>query len=230
MRAKNIQPKHVELNIRFGRLYTAMDEFEKAIKHYGIALKVDQENVEAIGQLASLYSFSGDTEKALNLLQPYLKKSPVDRSIAIVLADICRSIKKCDEAKYYLEEILKGHVDPITKGSILFALGKIYDRDEEYNNAFKCYDEANKLNDFKYDEWEERQITSEITEKLNTDFFKLLPKAKNISKKLKPVFIVGMPRSGTSLVEQILSSHPQVHGAGERMEIPAIAMTLQKKT
>ena len=44
----------------------------------------------------------------------------------------------------------------------------------------------------------------------------------------KPVFVVGMPRSGTSLVEKILASHPDVFGAGERPNIAAMAADLEK--
>ena len=64
--------------------------------------------------------------------------------------------------------------------------------------------------------------------RLNADFFKQIDHAKHLSKRIQPVFIVGMPRSGTSLTEQILSRHPAVHAAGERLEIPQFALSVCK--
>lgn len=230
MKAKKINPEHVFLNIRLGSLYTAMNEFDKAVKHYKIALKFEPDNSDATGQLASAYAYGGDTNKAIKIITPFLNRPPVGISVSIAFAQICRSLNRCNEAKKCLEDLLKNGIDQLNESTVLFALGNIYDREESYDKAFECFKRANDLNDFSYSSWEEELLVHEIKEKLNKDYFKYTMHAKKMAKHLKPVFIIGMPRSGTSLVEQILSSHPFIYGAGERMEIPDIARSISKES
>ncbi len=226
-RAQKIEPDHVELNINFGRLYTAMNEFDKAYKYFQRALAIEPDHVEGVGQLASLYSYNGENEKAYQILLPHLRKENVAVSIALVFAGICRSLKKCEEARDCLEQLLESGVDDLSKSSVQFALGKILDREQNFDLAFKHYHEANQAHGFSYNAWEERQEVQEIIKQFTTDYSNKLAKSKKLGKHIKPIFIVGMPRSGTSLVEQILSSHPLVYGAGERMEILDIVRNLQ---
>ena len=92
-------------------------------------------------------------------------------------------------------------------------MGKIYEKINNYNKAFHYFDLGNKLKkknigsiDFK---WEEKKF--EALKKILKKF-----KTKNFGyQSSKPIFIVGMPRSGSTLIEQIISSHSEVFGGGE---------------
>ena len=79
------------------------------------------------------------------------------------------------------------------------------------------------VSDASFDSWEQKTWVRQVIHRLDREFFSQAAHAKNLSKRIRPVFIVGMPRSGTSLVEQILSSHPDIHSAGERMELENFA-------
>lgn len=107
-----------------------------------------------------------------------------------------------------------------------FAAGKIFNDIKDYDKAFAFYEMGNR---FKNASFEIDQFRNEIDQMISVfsaEMIQSLVAAGNPSK--VPVFIVGMPRTGTTLVEQILSSHPDVHGAGELPDIASIAGTMKQ--
>ncbi len=110
-----------------------------------------------------------------------------------------------------------------------FALGRLLDNAERYDEAFIRYAAANADcradqadRGHRYDEPAFRQRIALLIRHYTKDYFgAAAPGASDM-----PVFVVGMPRSGTSLVEQIAASHSQVYGAGELQEIGLIADAL----
>ena len=102
------------------------------------------------------------------------------------------------------------------KISLGFALGKAYEDTKNFKDSFLCYKEANQLHrskiNFSLDA--EKNKFSKIKKLFNKKFVN--ENIKNGYQNSSSIFIVGMPRSGTTLVEQILSNHPKVFGAGEQ--------------
>jgi len=105
-----------------------------------------------------------------------------------------------------------------------FAAGKICDDSGFYDRAFEHFRHANELRRLPFD----RQIHSQGIDQLIAQFTRpLLETASGCGNPSPmPVFIVGMPRSGTSLVEQILASHPRVFGCGELRDLKEMAAQL----
>jgi len=108
-----------------------------------------------------------------------------------------------------------GTLPPDRQIELHFALGKLYDDDGDTERAIGHFQAGNGLRygQAPYDETEIADLVSACRSVFTPDFFAQRRALGNRSE--RPVFIVGMPRSGTTLVEQILASHPQVHGAGE---------------
>jgi hypothetical protein len=102
-----------------------------------------------------------------------------------------------------------------SKIGLNFALGKIFDDHNNYPQAFKYYAAANALKNesFNYSAEADAARFSELIKVFNADFIQQQQHLGGGSD--LPVFIVGMPRSATTLTEQIISSHPQVQAAGE---------------
>lgn len=100
-----------------------------------------------------------------------------------------------------------------------FALGKAYDELGRHAQAFECWRVANaiKRRHVAYDEAMFLGILKDLAAAFPAEVVAARRGAGEPSE--LPVFVVGMPRSGTSLVEQILASHPQAFGAGERMDL-----------
>ena len=98
---------------------------------------------------------------------------------------------------------------------IHFALGKALDDVGDYGRAFEHFRQGNALKrrEVDYDEATSRQVFRNLTGTVGSSLFKVLEGAGDPSG--LPIFVLGMPRSGSTLVEQILASHPQVHAAGE---------------
>lgn len=120
-----------------------------------------------------------------------------------------------------MEELLeKNSTQPIPLEDMIpihFSLGKVYDKLGEYDKVFAHYAQGNASSpaDFNIDR-QEKQL-QHIKESYGADFLRSAPRATHGSQ--RPVFIVGMPRSGTSLVEQILASHSSIAGGGELKNI-----------
>ena len=107
--------------------------------------------------------------------------------------------------------------EPGQGSNVHFALGYVLDKDGQYEAAFEHYLEANRLQRElkRYTTDSHRQFQRSILDAFGPAFQARARNFANASE--KPLFIVGLPRSGTSLLEQILSSHPAVHGGGEML-------------
>jgi len=108
-----------------------------------------------------------------------------------------------------------GAQDPRARSTLLFALAKRLEDRGDPDGAFACLEEANRLGRALPDVRPARPAgqLAEIARAFDRPLLARLAGAGVESR--RPIFIVGMPRSGTTLVEQIISAHPQVAGAGE---------------
>jgi tetratricopeptide (TPR) repeat protein len=105
--------------------------------------------------------------------------------------------------------------------NVHFTLGYVLDKDGRYDAAFGHYLEANRLQRqlSQYSTDSQRELQASMQHAFGPEF---LARARRFADpSAKPLFIIGMPRSGTSLLEQILSSHPEVYGGGEMLFLHA---------
>ena len=107
-----------------------------------------------------------------------------------------------------------------------FAAGRLLDRVGSYDEAFENYRIGNRLFGADFSCRDLANTVDKHVAVYNKEFMRRAPRASHGSQ--RPVFIVGMPRSGTTLVEQILSIHPEVYGAGELEDINWMAISLPK--
>jgi tetratricopeptide (TPR) repeat protein len=107
-------------------------------------------------------------------------------------------------------------LSPRREVHLRYAFGKYYDDVGDYARAFENYRRANELSNANRPEHELRHLTQGIDRIIHAHTREWLSRARiDSNQSRRPVFIVGMPRSGTTLAEQILASHAEVHGAGE---------------
>ena len=135
---------------------------------------------------------------------------------------VSEKIGRTDDAVKYLESTLQlKNIRKSGLSRIHFALGKAFDISGEYDKAFHHYETGNKLVQTNFSSYYYRQQIDKEIDVFNKDFIKNLPTSSEQSS--RPIFIVGMQRSGTSLVEQIISSHSAVFGAGELTKITMLS-------
>lgn len=176
---------------------------------------------------AGLLEKFGEYEKARDIIEPFLAQEGTRSDAVIIYARMCHRFNRCEKAADLINDTLQNPDLPSdVRRSLLFALGRIYDRLEDFDRAFKNFQAANELKPYHYD----HQHFSNLVDRLTAPAVTRLVKDKGLLRRdrrsVTPVFIVGMPRSGTSLVEQIIASHPEAFGGGERLEIPSLAEKL----
>ena len=194
-----------------GNLKTNQHKSEEAKECFLKALKIDNELIPAKISLAGYYEQLGKFEESKKLYKEIIKIDPnytlADKSLSLI-----HKYNLGDDHIKTMEEKLAKNIDEDGAQKLNFALGKAYEDIGDYEKSFKFYETGNKL--YKKNIVYDAKIDVEYFEKIK-DFFK----NNNINPLndygQKMIFVVGMPRSGTTLTEQILSSHKDVYGAGE---------------
>lgn len=188
---------------------------KEAFKFANIAEKFLGEDVRPTLARSRAYLDAGQFDDAVGESYKALEKDPT--SIG-AFANIVRTKKL--EPNDPLPEKMAEHLKTLRPDSpqlpaLHFALGKHWDDQKDYDQAFEHYLVANKTKRalYPYDRDGEQSVLDRIHETLETFNFEELKKFGNTSD--KPIFITGSPRSGTSLVQQILSRHKDVATAGE---------------
>jgi tetratricopeptide (TPR) repeat protein len=137
-----------------------------------------------------------------------------------------------DEEVARIEALASQSGRPIQERSgLFFALARIRERAGEYAQAFAHYRQANELlkaylqaRGAAYDPAQYRRFVDRLIAVLTPTYFERV-RSFGVDSDV-PVFVVGMPRSGTTLAEQVLASHPRVHGAGELHDIEHLVLRL----
>lgn len=203
-------------------LYNALGQFEKTLECCEAIFNKSPNDERAATVAASTYEILNDPQRAFTYIEPFLEKDIPSVSIALCYANIGRKIGQSEDTIKYLESALQlVNIGVTDLSSMHFVLGRALDKAGEYDKAFNHYDTGNKLlqSDFNPDAF--RQYINDTIQVFNSDFKKHLSVSSEQTS--RPIFIIGMPRSGTSLVEQIIASHTSVFGAGELEKISKLS-------
>jgi len=211
-----IKPDYVVAIINYANLKEFLNDFYIAIELYLSVLKLKSEISKAyiFLKLSRLYLSIGKNEKAKEYLSQLLKEFPNDTSSYQLYSEIT-DFKKDQKFIYDMEKLYKNkNLSKNDRINIAFSLGKAHDKLSNFNKAFTYFNEANKLKrtQVKFNLEDFLKLTSDIKSFfININYDEI--KKKNNQKKI--IFICGMPRSGTTLVEQIISAHNEVISTGE---------------
>jgi tetratricopeptide (TPR) repeat protein len=180
------------------------------------ALASDPNHVEALSLLGDLHVDRGDFEQAQELFQRALALQPDSPAVLCSIA-AQRRMTGADSAWLQgAEALLAGRLPLEHEIGLRFALGKSYDDLGRYEEAFRHFRRANELSKRHASPYERGNVARQVDNLIASfDAAFLDSPHPGASASPLPVLIVGMPRSGTSLIEQILASHPEVFGAGE---------------
>jgi tetratricopeptide (TPR) repeat protein len=207
-------PDNAELLYKIGNIYHKLNEIEQAGRYFNESLKLDADNINAKLGLINISYLKREHENALQEISDLFDANMDNAAIPVYYAEICHLDGSCRKVIERLEKLLENHhIKATYERPICFALGHLYDQLGEYDKAFPFFKRGNDLKAGQYDPSIMDRTVSSIISGYNRDSMK---KCATISRTgAQPLFIIGMPRSGTSLTDQILSSHPQIHGAGE---------------
>jgi len=215
-KALTLDPSQSDLYGNLGVLLSELGRYDEALENFGKARRINAENYQAIGGEAKIHLTRGEYDQAYRLLKPYIEARIGDPNILVLFASFCWRFQDCEKVIELMEQALQrdfsGYV-PNPATTLHASLARLYDKKQEYDKAFHHLRTGNEsmAGRFNYEQF--RNEIDVLMATFNREFLGAAPRATVPTK--MPIFIVGMPRSGTTLVEQILASHPQVHGAGE---------------
>jgi tetratricopeptide (TPR) repeat protein len=167
---------------------------------------------EAWGALGHLLLCTGKLDEAESCLSRAADLNP----IALASLVEARTLPDDPQAVERMERLVDNPLLPREpRAALHFALTKLLERKEEYHRAFGHAKSANELLGcaIGWDPEQNSKTVQNIAAAFTPDLFEKLQEKGSSSQ--RPIFVVGMPRSGTTLTEQILAGHPQVFGAGE---------------
>jgi len=212
-------PRFAEAHLNLGAVLRDLDNPDEAESCFHHALAINADNALALDQLGGLYSETGRFAEGREC---YLRALVIQPDNVRILFNLAQSGKAgADRPEIAALESLAGRSASLSgEQRILlhFALGKIYADLGENERSFAqyCAGNALKRNQTHYNESAELEIFERIRTVFNTELIRSKSSSGNMSD--RPVFILGMMRSGSTLVEQILASHTAVIAGGERTD------------
>lgn len=227
-RILTLRPDYAEVHYHLGNLLLGVDDLQEALESFRRAQGIRLGFTEAIGAEAQTLQKMGLFDESYECINSALERGMSSPSIVVALSEMATRVGQQEEAIKLAEQMLQqtGLSNEEYK-QLHFSVGSMYDNLECYQEAFEHYRQANSLYRGRFLRENHEQIVNGSIELFQPDRMPHLPKAQLESN--LPLFIVGMPRSGTSLVEQILASHQGVFGAGELNDINQYTNDMQKR-
>ena len=205
-----------EAHNNLGRSLNDYGRIEDAIKSFKDAITHKSDYAKAYFNLALSLKDIGDKKGFLKNIEKTLEIRPEWGAANYHLSQVKKYKKNDPEATKMHFFLDRGDLDMTDRINLNFALAKANEDMGNHDVQFKLLEEGNQLRkkELNYSIERDIQLFSRIKEAFNP-IPSFVGKAKSKANSLKPIFILGMPRSGTSLVHQILDSHNAVYGAGE---------------
>ncbi len=205
-------PKYISILNNLGNLKSYLNLNKSAIEYFNKILKINDKLLEPYYNLAINYEALGEFEKSSECLKKILELNPKFTDADRMLSIMTKYTSNHPHYLNILDKLQNIKLNEMQKSHLYFALGKYYEDISDYEKSFKNYLYGNKIIKKKTNYKIQKEENAFIKIK---DFNYENLNIPNIESSRKLIFIVGMPRSGTSLVEQILSSHQEVFGGGE---------------
>ncbi|GLQ93609.1 tetratricopeptide repeat-containing sulfotransferase family protein [Dyella acidisoli] len=210
----------------FGGLMYVQDRYIEAEHHYRRALELKPDYVEACNNLGRSIRRQGRLDEAREYFEAAMALDSESVEAYCNLASLRTFTPEHSEAARL--EKLEYKLPTLSEHMRIrywFSLGKMREDLGRYDDAFAAYAQGNQLKHAQVapDEASKIALIDNIRAVFDERFF--ANHSMPVSSGKAPIFIVGMPRSGTSLIEQILSSHPDIYGAGELLDLEAILLT-----
>ena len=178
------------------------------------SLQYQPDNVNTRAKYAQIRFKMGDLEAAHREVRALLDQERITPDVVLSWGDMCWHFGDCAQVLAKGRSLIDDQrLGADEEGSLHYLLGRLLDREGAYDEAYEHYVRANTLLSCDFDRVGHSNMLETLMAAYSCDA--LVNHAQSSCQDERPVFIVGMPRSGTSLVEQILSSHEQVFGAGE---------------
>ena len=215
-----LQPAVAGHSVRLARVLRLLGRWEEAVHFLRIALALEPNNLDALLSWVKIEESRHNLERAWVMQRIASAAAPDNVHNLLSEALLHRRGKSYDTALATLDRIVPDRLPDNMQPGYYFERGRILEGMERYAEAFAAFDNANRI---ARRDPERRYNTDKNARAIAAlkDFFirarlQTLPRGRpRRADEERPIFIVGFPRSGTSMVEQILSTHPNISGGNE---------------
>ncbi|MBV9549299.1 MAG: sulfotransferase [Alphaproteobacteria bacterium] len=215
-----LAPNNEHYHMVHGRILGELNRLEEAEAANRRAVDIAPESMEALGALGRSYLTVGRMEDAKAVFQKALALHIDDIHPHLDMARV-EKFKPGDPRLGPLESFLAQEEWLTTRdrAALNYTLGRAYDEMGDFDRAFAHFEKANAAQREHQPDTEAADVAwFESAKRIFTPEF-FIARAGSGSQSRVPIFVLGMPRSGTTLTEQIISSHPMVRGAGEVQDL-----------
>lgn len=212
------EPNNVKILNNYANLKKKLNDFEGAKTLLLKAEQIEKNNIDLLHNIAECHQSIGDYSSAKLYANKILSLKPNDTAAHRFLSGLTKynntDTNNLNEIQNLEKDNNFNNFSIREKKDVFFALGKAYEDLKNYEQSFKYLEKGNSIvrKELNYNIFNQEKFFNRII-KLFKDFDFDKVNKRPLDKKI--IFIVGMPRSGTTLVEQIIASHPDVNGAGE---------------
>jgi tetratricopeptide (TPR) repeat protein len=213
--ALKLNPNFVQARLHHAVTLLALGRVREARARITKVLKTAPRNAEAGFLMGHIAKMEGRFDEAESRFKQALTSNPTNLNALAALASV-RKMTTADGA--WLEDAKKvaESATPAEEVDLRFAIGKYCDDVEDFEQAFENFKRANQLLRAWTDPYEPDARACFVDDMIRIYTPEAIASVRaGISASTQPIFVVGMPRSGTSLAEQIIASHPSAKGAGE---------------
>lgn len=218
--AVEVKSSSAEVQMKLARVLSDLGEYKEALFHAEKAIKQSPKDPNAYWVCGRVHLVAGKIESAERL---YKKSIDLDPSSGFYYAEYV-NVKKItdpdDPVIRRMEKILKSSISMTNRRSMHFALGQAYNDCHQWDKAFLNFRKGNVLVQTSYNQKNELKMKKKIMKVFSASVF---DKFKGLGDEdISPIFIIGMPRSGSTLIDQVLDSHSKVHSMGESAAFPNV--------
>ena len=215
--AIEVEPSIVETLILLALIFSDLGDYQQALIYANNAVKQDVNNSNAMGIVGRVHLVGGNVTEAIKCFQ---KAIQLDHTNGMAYLDFVSNQKVKDKNNPIIkkmEKILSSSLSTINRQTIHFALGKSYNDCKEWDLAMNNFSKGNLLLPTSFDKKDISIFAKDIKKIFSP---RLFDKLKNYGNRtISPIFIIGMPRSGSTLIDQVLSSHSDIDSVGESKKI-----------
>lgn len=196
-----------------GTVYGLLGDQEEAAAWTDKAVQKEPNAIPFLVNQANNHMFFGRLDEAEEVLQRVLKMQPESAQAHWTLSNVRKAADR-EHVEVLSRLVKKDYRDPRALAFLNYGLGKELEDLEEWDEAFEAFARgaAARRKTIDFDERSEIEMYEAFADVFTPDWLENGKKGHDVS---SPIFVVGQPRTGTTLVERIVTSHSQVHSAGE---------------
>jgi tetratricopeptide (TPR) repeat protein len=215
-RALKLRPNYTEARINLGLTLVFLGRLRDARTYFAKALKAAPRNVHALFGMGQIATLEGRFEEADTTFRRIIEIDPKMPNAWAALAGTHKMNNADAEWFKSTQELAESGLHPLEEANLRFAMGKYCDDVNDFAQAFRHFKRGNELMKTAAEDYDRKEYSHLVDDLIRVYSREAMSKIGAAgSSSAKPVFVVGMPRSGTSLAEQIIAAHPAAYGAGE---------------